>query len=83
MATTLLMLPPQTRVTREWAKRLAAAQPNVSVIVAENEAGAAAAIARADAAFGTVSPALLRAASKLRWIQAPQAAPPAGWDSGR
>ena len=79
MPTTLLMLPPQTLVTREWAKRLAAAQPSVSVIVAESEAEAAAAIARADAAFGTVSPALLRAASRLRWIQAPQAAPPAGW----
>ena len=79
MATTLLMLPPQTPITREWAKRLAAAQPDVSVIVAENDAEAAAAIARADAAFGTVPPALLRTASKLRWIQAPQAAPPAGW----
>ena len=79
MTTTLLMLPPQTPVTREWAKRLAAEQPNVSVIVAENEGEAAAAIAHADAAFGTVSPPLLRAASKLRWIQAPQAAPPAGW----
>lgn len=73
------MLPPQTPVTREWAKRLAAAQPNLSVIVAENGTEAAGAIGGADAAFGTVSPALLRAASKLRWIQAPQAAPPAGW----
>jgi len=79
MTATLLMLPPQTSTTREWAKRLAAEQPNVSVIVAENETDAAGAIARADAAFGTVSPSLLRAASKLRWIQAPQAAPPAGW----
>src|SRR4249920_3368628 len=79
MTATLLMLPPQTSATREWAKRLAAAQPNVSVIVAENETEAAGAIARADAAFGTVSPSLLRAASKLRWIQAAQAAPPAGW----
>ena len=79
MTATLLMLPPQTPITREWAKRLAAAQPTLSVIVAENETEAAAAIERADAAFGTVSPALLRAASKLRWIQAPQAAPPAGW----
>ena len=79
MATTLLMLPPQTRITREWAKRLAAAQPNVSVIVAESETEATGAIAQADAAFGTVPPTLLRAASKLRWIQAPQAAPPAGW----
>jgi len=79
MATTLLMLPPQTPITREWAKRLAAAQPSVSVIVAENETEAAGAIAGADAAFGTVSSALLRTASRLRWIQAPQAAPPAGW----
>jgi len=79
MTATLLMLPPQTSAMREWAKRLAAAQPNVSVIVAENETEATGAIARADAAFGTVSPSLLRAASKLRWIQAPQAAPPAGW----
>ena len=42
MTATFLMLPPQTPITREWAKRLAAAQPNVSVIVAENEAEAAA-----------------------------------------
>jgi phosphoglycerate dehydrogenase-like enzyme len=72
------MLPPQTSTTRRWAKRLAAAQPNLSVIVAENETDATGAIARADAAFGTVSPTLLRAASQLRWIQAPQAAPPCG-----
>ena len=73
------MLPPQTPITREWAKRLAVAQPNLFVIVAENDNEAAGAIARAQAAFGTVSPTLLRAASQLRWIQAPQAAPPAGW----
>ena len=79
MKTTLLMLPPQTPTTREWARRLAAAQPELSIIVAENDDEAAAAIGRANAAFGTVPPALLRAASNLRWIQAPQAAPPAGW----
>ena len=73
------MLPPQTPITRAWAQRVSAALPNLSVIVAENEIEAAGAIARADAAFGTVSPTLLRAASQLRWIQAPQAAPPAGW----
>lgn len=79
MATTLVMLPPQTPITREWAKRLAAEQPNMHVVVAENETEAAATIAHADAVFGTMPPALLRAALKLRWIQAPQAAPPAGW----
>jgi phosphoglycerate dehydrogenase-like enzyme len=79
MTTSLLMMPPQTSITREWARRLAAAQRDLSVIVAENESEAAAAIGSANAAFGTVPPALLGAASKLRWIQAPQAAPPAGW----
>ena len=79
MSTTLLMLPPQTSITRGWAERLGAAQPNLSVVVAETAAEAEAVIARADAAFGTLPPALLRAASQLRWIQAPQAAPPAGW----
>jgi phosphoglycerate dehydrogenase-like enzyme len=77
--TALLMLPPQTPTTREWARRLAAAQSELSIIVAENDDEAAAAIGRVNAAFGTVPPALLRAASNLRWIQAPQAAPPAGW----
>ena len=77
--TTFLMLPPQSSSTCEWAKRLAAEQPNLSVVVAETEGRAAEVIANADAAFGTVPPALLHGASKLRWIQAPQAAPPAGW----
>ena len=73
------MLPPQTSVTREWAKRLAEAQPKLRIIVAENEDEAAIAIGQADAAFGTLPSALLRSAAKLRWLQAPQAAPPAGW----
>ena len=79
MAATLLMLPPQTSTTRGWAKRLAAALPELSVVVAEDGAEAAGAVSRAEAAFGTMPPALLREASRLRWIQAPQAAPPAGW----
>ena len=79
MAVTLLMLPPQTSTTRDWAKRLAAALPELFVVVAEDGAEAAGAVGRAEAAFGTMEPGLLREASRLRWIQAPQAAPPAGW----
>jgi phosphoglycerate dehydrogenase-like enzyme len=79
MALTLLMLPPQRETTREWAARLAAALPEVSVVVAENDADAARAVGGADAAFGTIPDALLRQAGKLRWLQAPQAAPPAGY----
>jgi phosphoglycerate dehydrogenase-like enzyme len=76
---TLLMLPPQGDKTRDWATRVAKAVPGLEVVVAEDEAQAGAVIAAADAAFGTISPDLLRRAAKLRWLQAPQAAPPAGY----
>ncbi|MDQ3811952.1 MAG: hypothetical protein M3336_16845 [Chloroflexota bacterium] len=38
-------------------------------------------IADADAAFGTIPPDLLATARKLRWLQAPAIAPPAGYYS--
>src|SRR5882724_2976725 len=53
-ATTLLMLPPQTKTTHQWAERLALDVPDVSVIVAEDADKAARAIAEADCAFGTL-----------------------------
>jgi len=76
---TLLMLPPQTATTRAWAGRVAAALPELDVVVAEDPAHAARVAATAEAAFGTIPPALLRTAAALRWLQAPQAAPPAGY----
>ncbi|HET7344165.1 MAG TPA: D-2-hydroxyacid dehydrogenase [Methylomirabilota bacterium] len=75
----LVMLPPQTATTRQWAARLAAAAPGLDVVMAETEAEAARALPGADAAFGTIPPALLKTAGRLRWLQAPQAAPPAGY----
>src|SRR5205814_8822052 len=45
----------------------------------EEGAAARAAIGRADCAFGTVPADLLGDATRLRWLQAPQAAPPAGY----
>jgi len=74
-----LMLPPQTEKTREWAARLAAELPELTVTIAEDRAAAAAALATAEAAFGTIPADLLRQAARLRWLQAPQAAPPAGY----
>ena len=79
--TTFLMLPPQTPTTRGWASRLASALPQLSVVVAETEAEAARAVGDAEAAFGTMPDALIRDARRLRWLQAPQAAPPAGYYS--
>jgi phosphoglycerate dehydrogenase-like enzyme len=74
-----VMLPPQTDQTREWGARLAAALPELKAVVAENHMYAAQVIAQADAVFGTIPPDLLREARQLRWLQAPQAAPPAGY----
>src|SRR6266852_6698341 len=79
MPVTLLMLPPQTATTREWASRVAGALPELSVVVAEDPDQAERTIGAAEAAFGTMPPALLRRAARLRWLQAPQAAPPAGY----
>jgi len=79
MPTEFVMLPPQTDKTREWGARLAAALPELRVVVAENHTHAAQVIAHADAAFGTIPADLLRQAQRLRWLQAPQAAPPAGY----
>jgi phosphoglycerate dehydrogenase-like enzyme len=74
-----LMLPPQSDTTREWGRRLAEACPELEIIVAETREGAEQAITMAEGAYGTIAPDLLPKAQKLRWLQAPQAAPPAGY----
>ena len=75
----LVMLPPQTDIVRGWAARLAAEVPEADIVVADDPAAAEAAIGTADGVFGTLTPALLAKATRLRWLQAPQAAPPAGF----
>jgi phosphoglycerate dehydrogenase-like enzyme len=75
----LLMMPPQTPTTRAWGARLAAALPELTVVVAETAEEAARVAPEADAAFGTIPPEVLRLTKRLRWLQAPQAAPPAGY----
>jgi phosphoglycerate dehydrogenase-like enzyme len=74
-----VMLPPQTDTTRGWARRLAEAVPEARVVVAEDAATAAREIVDAEAAFGALGKELLSKATKLRWLQAPFAAPPAGY----
>jgi phosphoglycerate dehydrogenase-like enzyme len=49
------------------------------VVVAESVEQARQKLSNADAAFGTLPPDLLRLADRLRWLQAPAAAPPAGY----
>src|SRR5260221_7468191 len=79
MRTPCLILPQQSETTREWARRLAEGAPELEIIAPETMEGAERAIAGAEGAFGRIPPALLARADKLRWLQAPQAAPPAGF----
>jgi phosphoglycerate dehydrogenase-like enzyme len=81
MPLTFVMLPPHTETTRDWGRRLAQALPELKVVVPEGDNEAAVAIADAEGAYGSPSPALLAGAKKLRWLQAPAAAPPAGFYS--
>src|SRR5580700_5941782 len=74
-----VMLPPQTGTTRDWARRRAEAVPEVRVIVAEDADAAAREIVDAEAAFGWLGKDLLAKAKRLRWLQAPQAAPAAAY----
>ncbi len=75
----LVFLPPHRENTRTWAERLAETVPDVHVVVPETLEHARTEIADADAAFGTIPPELLVLAEKLRWLQAPAAAPAAGY----
>ena len=74
-----VMLPPQSDTTRGWARRLAEAVPEVRVVVAETADAAAHEIVDAEGAFGWLGKDLLAKARNLRWLQAPQAAPAAGY----
>ena len=74
-----VMLPPQSATSRDWAQRLAALVPEVRVVVAEDMDTAAREIVDAEAAFGHLPRELLAKATRLRWLQAPQAAPAAGY----
>jgi phosphoglycerate dehydrogenase-like enzyme len=75
----LVMLPPQTAITREWSARLATEVPEVRVVLAEDQETADREIVDAEAAFGWLTPQQLASARRLRWLQAPQAAPAAGY----
>jgi phosphoglycerate dehydrogenase-like enzyme len=79
MSFTLLLLPPQNDTTRDWANRLREALPEAQVVVAEDVSKVEQEILDADAAYGTLPDGVLEKAEKLRWLQAPAAAPPAGY----
>ena len=74
-----VLLPPVGDDMRAWAERLPEDVPGLDVLVAEDDAEATKALARADAAYGWVSPQQLPRANKLRWLQNPFAGPFPGY----
>jgi phosphoglycerate dehydrogenase-like enzyme len=60
-------------VPAERLEKIQAAAAPMIVVQADTEAEALAEVTDADAVFGDLSPALLKAARKLRWAQAPTA----------
>src|SRR5438067_9503882 len=75
----MVFLPPAGERTRELAAEVARAVPEARVVLAESEADAEREIVDAEAAWGTITPAVLGRAERLRWLQAPAAAPAAGY----
>jgi phosphoglycerate dehydrogenase-like enzyme len=73
-----VLLTPQSDTTRDWAKRLGEIVPEARVFVADADT-VVREIVDADAGFGWLGSDALLKATKLRWLQAPQAAPPAGY----
>jgi phosphoglycerate dehydrogenase-like enzyme len=65
----LVLFPP---VGAGWLAEIASAAPTLEVINAATREQASEAMGEADAFYGEVTPDLLAAASRLRWIQAPR-----------
>ena len=79
MSFKMVFLPPIHAGTESLVARLQDSVPDAEIVAAANEEVALRELADADAAFGTMNPALIAAAPELRWLQAPAAAPPAGY----
>jgi phosphoglycerate dehydrogenase-like enzyme len=73
----MVIVPPNTQP--DWPQKIRAVVPDCQVVMFETPEAAMEAIEDADAAYGTITPDLLRRARRLRWIQAPAAAPPVGY----
>ncbi len=79
MSQRLVMLPPPDELTDAWAAAVAKAAPGLEVLIASDRTMALKLLPQAVAAYGTLDPELLDCARSLQWLQAPQAAPPAGY----
>ena len=74
-----LFLPPHSEITKSWQLKLQDTFDNWNIKVPNTREEALIEIIEADAIFGTLDPEMLSQAKNLKWIQAPAAAPPAGY----
>jgi phosphoglycerate dehydrogenase-like enzyme len=74
----LVLIPPHTDATADWPQRLMSEVPGLTVVRPTTEE-AATELSTADAAYGVLPPELLAVTTRLRWLQAQQAAPPPGY----
>jgi phosphoglycerate dehydrogenase-like enzyme len=79
MSFKMVFLPPNSQDTLNFVARLQDSVTDANLVSPSDEDAAVAELADADAAFGTMNPRMVAAAPKLRWLQAPAAAPPAGY----
>ena len=69
----MVIVPPNTQP--DWPEKIRTVVPDCDVQMFDSAEAALDAIVEADAAYGNIGPELLQRARKLRWIQAPAAAP--------
>ena len=74
-----VIMPPQTDHQKSWAARISDTLPDFDVVLPADAEEAKREIVDADAAFGNLPADALAAATQLRWLQSPQAAPPPGY----
>ena len=74
-----IFVPPHSSPVKGWLARLQDSVPEMQFIAPDSMDDAVREIVDADAAFGTLPPEALAAAKQLKWVQAPAAAPNAGY----
>ena len=66
-------------LAQEWSRQLTDSLTECDFVVAASATEAMQKLPDADAALGTLSPEMLALSKNLRWVNAPAAAPPAGY----
>jgi phosphoglycerate dehydrogenase-like enzyme len=77
----MVFIPPHSAIAQGWVARLQRRYPAVEFLTPNGDNETLSCLVEADAAFGTMNESMLGAAQSLRWLQAPFAAPPAGFYS--